>query len=130
MDDKTGFICLRAIIEQVQKIERFGAHLAMVEACETIAGVMAEQAELFAMAEKSKEPELKNWAQKKAQEGRIYSGHYLAIRDALRLCNLVAELVEQVKTFRECGGVDFLDLLSKNETKDEQCATKHDGAAF
>ena len=117
MDDKTGYICLRAIIEQVQKIERFGAHLAMVEACETIAGVMTEQAELFAMAEKSKEPELKNWAQKKAQEGRIYSGHYLAIRDALRLCNLVAELVGQVDSFIEDGGEELLSKLQEGASK-------------
>lgn len=104
---------LEAIINQIQVIERFGAHQAMIEACETMTGVMVEQGELFGMAEHSQEKELKEWAMNKAANGRIYSGHLTAIRDALRLCNLVTELVDQVNGFVEDGGEEFIKELQE-----------------
>lgn len=102
---------IEAIVEQVKVIERYGVHLAMVEACETIAGVMVEQCELFGLVEHSNEKELKEWGQKIANEGRIYSAHIVAIRDALRLCKLVTELIEQVNGFIEDGGENFIKEL-------------------
>ena len=102
---------MEAIVKQVKVIERFGFHLTMIEACETFAGVMAEQCELFGLAEQSNEKELKEWAQKIANKGRIYSAHIVAIRDALRLCKLSSELIEQTNEFIEDGGEDFLNSL-------------------
>ena len=111
---------IEAIIKQVQLIERFGAHEAMLEACETIAGVMAEQGELFALAEHSNEKELKDWARETAEKGRIYSAHLFAIRDALRLCNLVNELVGQMNAFLEDGGRELIEQLQNPQPKDEE----------
>ncbi len=102
---------IEAIVEQVKVIERYGVHLAMVEACETIAGVMVEQNELFGLAERSNAKELKDWARKIAKEGRISSAHIVAIRDALRLCKLVTELIELVNGFIEDGGENFIKSL-------------------
>ena len=110
---QTLAVLLEAIIKQIQVIERFGAHQAMIEACETITGVMVEQGELFCMAEHSQEKELKEWAMDKGTNGRIYSGHLTAIRDALRLCKLVTELVDQVNGFIEDGGEEYIKELQK-----------------
>lgn len=102
---------IEAIVKQVKVIERFGIHLSMIEACETFAGVMVEQCELFGLAEHNNVKELKEWVQKIANQGRIYSAHIVAIRDALRLCKLVTELIEQVNGFIEDGGEEFLISL-------------------
>jgi hypothetical protein len=105
-------IQMEAIIKQVKLIERLGAHLAMIEACETIAGVMHEQNGLISLAEHSSEEGLKDWVKKCTNhQGRLYSGHFLAIRDALRLGKLSSELIEQTNGFLEDGGEEFLESL-------------------
>lgn len=118
--EKVLVLQLEAVIKQVQLIERFGAHLAMLEACETIAGVMVEQESLCALAEHSNENELRTWATKVSDKGRIYSGHLVAIRDALRLCNLVTDLIERANDFIESGGQTFIEtLLGETPIKDQ-----------
>ncbi len=102
---------MEAIIKQVQVIERFGSHLAMFEACETITGVMNEQMELIALAENSEEKELKDWAKDKVKDSRVYSGHISAIRDSMRLCKLVTELIEQVKDYIDNDGLSQIERL-------------------
>ena len=58
--DKDFFpIQIAALLRQIDVIERYGANSAMIEACETISGVMAEQSELFTMVETSNDTELK-----------------------------------------------------------------------
>lgn len=104
-----------AIIEQIQLIERFGATDAMLEAFETFAGVMYEQASLIALSEHSQEKELKEWGKKVISEGRVYSSHFVAIRDALRLCKLIKELEQQVNDFIEGGGEDLLKSVQNKE---------------
>lgn len=103
MNEKLFALQIEAIIKRVQVIERFGAHLAMLEACETIAGVMSEQSELISIAEKSNATEFQEFLSKVAQ-GRIYSAHFDAIRDAMRLCKLLTELIEETNEFIEGGG--------------------------
>ncbi len=111
---------MEAIINQVQVIERFGSHIAMFEACETMAGVMSEQIDLIALAENSHEPELRSWAIKKTTDGRAYSGHISAIRDAMRLCKLVNELVEQVKDYVDNDGLSLIERLKMDVLTDKK----------
>ena len=118
MTERNFAIQIEAILKSVQAIERFGAQLAMLEACETIAGVMAEQGELFALAEKSNEKELKMWWEKVSKK-RIYSVHYDAIRDALRLGKLVIELIEQTNEFLEDGGASFIENILEKTSKSD-----------
>ncbi len=111
---------MEAIIKQVQVIERFGCHLAMFEACETMAGVMGEQIELITLAERSCETQLKDWAKDKTTNGRAYSGHISAIRDAMRLSKLVMELIEQVNSFTDNGGLSLIDKLKTEISETEK----------
>lgn len=110
LSDKYYPIQIAAILKQIRIIERFGAHLAMQEACETIAGVMYEQAELLSLLEYNTDEKIKEWSKNTIKtQGRYYSSHFVAIRDALRLCKLVTELIEQTNGFFEDGGEQWLN---------------------
>ena len=109
-----------AIFKQIEVIERYDANSAMMEACETIAGVMAEQSELFTRIETSNDTELKKWLEKRGEKECIYSAHFLAIRDALRLAKLVKELIELKNDFIEDGGEEWLNtIVCKRFTSDK-----------
>ena len=111
--DKDFFpIQIAALLRQIAVIERYGANSAMIEACETISGVMAEQSELFTMVETSNDTELKKWLERRGKRNRIYSAHFLAIRDAFRLAKLVGELIEIRNGFIEDGGEHWLNTAA------------------
>lgn len=111
--DKDFFpIQIAALLRQIAVIERYGANSAMIEACETISGVMAEQSELFTMVETSNDTELKKWLERRGKRNRIYSAHFLAIRDAFRLAKLVGELIEIRNGFIEDGGGQWLNTAA------------------
>lgn len=82
------------IIKQIGVIDRYGAALAIGEACETFAGVMAEVLELLGMVETCKDTQLKKWMEERGTNKRLYAGHFTAIRDVLRLAKLTTELIE------------------------------------
>ena len=106
-------IQIAALLRQIAVIERYGANSAMIEACETISGVMAEQSELFTMVETSNDTELKKWLERRGKRNRIYSAHFLAIRDAFRLAKLVGELIEIRNGFIEEGGEQWLNSIAE-----------------
>ena len=111
--DKDFFpIQIAALLRQIDVIERYGANSAMIEACETISGVMAEQSELFTKVETSSDTELKKWLERRGKRNRIYSAHFLAIRDAFRLAKLVGELIEIRNGFIEEGGEQWLNTAA------------------
>ena len=123
--DKNFFpIQIAALLRQIAVIERYGANSAMIEACETISGVMAEQSELFTMVETSNDTELKKWLERRGKRNRIYSAHFLAIRDAFRLAKLVGELIEIRNGFIEEGGEQWLNSIAgKRIIKDTENET-------
>ena len=106
-------IQIAALLRQIAVIERYGANSAMIEACETISGVMAEQSELFTMVETSNDTELKKWLERRGKRNRIYAAHFLAIRDAFRLAKLVSELIEIRNGFIEEGGEQWLNSIAE-----------------
>lgn len=106
-------IQIAALLRQIAVIERYGAHSAMIEACETISGVMAEQSELFTIVETSCDTRLKKWLERRGNKNRIYSAHFLAIRDAFRLAKLVGELIEIRNGFIEDGGEQWLNIIAE-----------------
>ena len=111
--DKDFFpIQIAALLRQIAVIERYGANSAMIEACETISGVMAEQSELFTKVETSSDTELKKWLERRGKRNCIYSAHFLAIRDAFRLAKLVGELIEIRNGFIEDGGEEWLNTAA------------------
>lgn len=105
-------IQIAELLRQIAIIERYGANSAMIEACETISGVMAEQSELFTKVETSSDTELKKWLERRGKRNRIYSAHFLAIRDAFRLTKLVGELIEIRNGFIEDGGEEWLNTAA------------------
>lgn len=113
-------ILIEALLEQIAVIERYGAHSAMVEACETISGVMAEQSELFTMVETSSDTELKKWLERRGKRNRIYSAHFVAIRDAFRLAKLVGELIEIRNSFIEEGGERWINSIARKGIIDSE----------
>ena len=106
-------IQIAELLRQIAIIERYGANSAMIEACETISGVMAEQCELFTIVETSSDTRLKKWLERRGKKNRIYSAHFLAIRDAFRLANLVGELIEIRNGFIEDGGEQWLNMIAE-----------------
>lgn len=105
-------ILITAMLRQIAIIERYGANSTMIEACETISGVMAEQSELFTKVETSNDTELKKWLERRGKRNRIYSAHFLAIRDVFRLAKLVGELIEIRNGFIEDGGEQWLNTAA------------------
>lgn len=111
---------VEAILNQIGVIDRYGAALAIGEACETFSGVMAEGAELLAKVENCNDFQLKKWLEERGKNERIYSGHFLAIRDVLRLAKLVTELISMRRDLLDDGGQAWLDELQGKPITDEQ----------
>lgn len=102
---------VEGIVRQIEVMDRFGIVLASLEACETISGVMVEQAEIINALGNSKDRELRKWVEEKPKkDGRFYSGHFVAIRDMMRLSKMTNELVEMKNDLvqDECVGWEEL----------------------
>lgn len=109
-----------ALLRQVGVIDRYGAALAIGEACETFSGVMAETAEVWAKIETSSDPQLKKWLEERGTHERIYAGHFTAIRDVLRLAKLVSELIEMQRDLVSDGVQGWLDEMQGKPNTDAQ----------
>ena len=113
-------IQVEALIKQIGVIDRFGAALAIGEACETFAGVMAETSEIWSEIEKCKDTQLKKWLEERGTHERIYAGHFTAIRDVLRLAKLVSELIEMQRDLVSDGVQGWLDEMQGKPNTDAQ----------
>lgn len=98
-------IYLETIIKQIKIIERFGTHVAFYETCETLAGMMSEQINLYGLALNSNDERVRNFA-KKFEKERFYSAHFEAMRDVMRLCKLINELIEQANDYIEASKME------------------------
>ena len=102
---------IESIVNQIELMEKFGIAEASLEACETVAASMAELSEMMWAVEQSKDAELhKRFKEYQEKNGRIWSGHFMAIRDMMRLCKMVRELVELKKDLEQDKEVDWKNL--------------------
>ena len=104
-------IQMDALLRQIEVIDRYGAALAIGEACETFSGVMVETAEVWAKIEACKDAKLKKWMEERGTHERMYAGHFSAIHDVLRLSKLVTELIEMRRDIVTDGVQIWLDEL-------------------
>ena len=108
---------VEGIVNQIELMERFGIAEASLEACETIAASMAELSEMMCAVEQSKDMELRKRFDGYIQKnGRIWSGHFVAIRDMMRLCKMARELVELKKDLEQDAEVDWKNIHSPLST--------------
>lgn len=108
---------VESIVNQIELMERFGIAEASLEACETIAASMAELSEMMCAVEQSKDMELRKRFDGYIQKnGRIWSGHFVAIRDMMRLCKMARELVELKKDLEQDSEVDWKNIHSPLST--------------
>lgn len=126
-DIKNFAILIDALLHQIEVIDRYGAALAIGEACETFSGVMAETAEVWAKIEVCKDPKLKKWMEERGTHERFYAGHFSAIHDVLRLSKLVTELIEQRRDLIADGAQNWLDELQGKPLKDAQATDNATG---
>lgn len=102
---------VEGIVNQIELMEKFGIVEASLEACETVSASMVEMSEIISAVEGSKDVELhKRIEEYKHKNGRFWSGHYVAIRDMMRLSKLARELVELKKELVQDELVDWEKL--------------------
>lgn len=102
---------VEGIVGQIELMEKFGIVEASLEACETVSASMNEFSEMMSAIEQSKDVELRDRFKKYLQKnGRIWSAHFVAIRDMMRLSKLARELVELKKDLEQDKEVDWKNL--------------------